>query len=1073
MIVHARNSATIVDSDLPSGYATFNGVTTRAICKDRDSMRLAMKTIRSAAVCLVVVLVGTQALFADEPAARFLQALRDKGYYDIALEYLDKVKDNPSVSSEFRKSIGFEKAKTLIDQVSRFRDRSKRDANLDMAQDLLKEYAAKNSSLVETARSLSFRSRLLSMRADGYLTEAKAKQLTESERQALRLKAREFLDQSNATVKETLAIAFRLLDSTPGNREALKISADDPQSRTLVREMRNTHRTMTVQLPINVEQIASTYGERDPERKDALGAAAQEYKRIWEGPYSNSVPGVRACLHAGLCYQQLGNDKEALDFFKQVISRERNASIDSLQKEAFAAAGDSWQRIKPYPARSVISQLKPVVDNLSRSESRDPAWLRVKLELGIAKYEMSKSVLKDGGPNASSKSKAIKREAGRLVRDVTRVKNPHRDRARALLEEWDVPLIESVELAEDTGELKSFAAALEVASDEISSIELLAGEWLRARNAAQAAPQDQRAKLAAEADQLGTRLDEQAGRTISTLDLALSLAGPNTTLDETTTCRFYQTYCYFVTKRYLEVSVIGEYLLKRHPNDAGTKPTVGLLLKSRSALFAAAPKDDNQAELQSLKNTALEVARRWPGSPQAGDAVSELVLITLREGDMPQAIELMGRLPDDSTQRPKLSAMMGQRLWSTYQKDSKDPELRANANEMNEKLTQAVRFLKLGESLAEPEAISFSDAVTGLNLIDAMLEMEQPEQALQFLESSELSPVAIIKKQTPAVFEHANVNVYKTTAYSVIIKTYLAKLATAESPQVWVEKANGVIELMKQEAESSGSKAAKRQLTAIYYLISVELRKRFENTTDSTQQLQLAGAMSDFLVGIQQNATGGRVLLNAGSALLSMATSLAEDGMMDKAKKYFVKASKALDRAETLKFVGDPKAAALGRELKRQRALAQRGAGQYEKAVATFTTLLKESKSLSMQLDAAGTLQQWGKSQGLSKQLGQAVNGTGKFLDPRTNRQTKAIWGWSKIMGLTQSNKPKYREEYFTAAFGIAEAIYEQGKAKKQDTSKKALGRIKDERIKTPDFLGSKVWKDKFLNLENKIKGGG
>ena len=565
-------------------------------------------------------------------------------------------------------------------------------------------------------------------------------------------------------------------------------------------------------------------------------------------------------------------------------------------------------------------------------------------------------------------------------------------------------------------------------------------------------------------------MEEKAEQAISTLNLALSMTGPNTTPDEINTCRFYQTYCYFVTNRYLEVSVIGDYLLRRHPNDAGTKPAVGLLLKSRSAMFAGAPKDDNQAELQALKNTALEVAKRWPGSPEAGDAISELIQIRLREGDMQQAIELMGRLPDDSTQRPKLSALMGQRLWSSYQKDSRDPEKARNTNEMKKKLSEAFRLLSVSESLADPEALSFSDAVTGLNLIDASLEMEEPEQALELLESSELSPVLIIKKQSPAVFEHPNVSLYKTTAYSVIIKTYLAKLATAENQQIWIEKANGVIELMKQEAKASGNAAAKRQLTAIYYLISLELAKRFDGTNDPQQKLQLASAMSDFLAGIQKNATGGRVLLNAGSALLSMATALAEGGMANQAKGFFVKASKALDRAEKLGFDGDPKKAALAGELKRQRALAQRGAGQYEKAVETFKSLLKKSKSLAMQLDAAATLQQWGKSQGLSKQLAQAVNGTGRFEDPKTKRPTNAIWGWNKIMRLTQSSKQKFREQYFTAAYGIAEAIYEQGKAQKKDSSKRALDRIKEERTKTPDFLGSKVWADKFFELDKRIR---
>ena len=1033
-------------------------------------MRLAMKTIRSAAVCLVVLLVGTQGLFADEPAARFLDALRDKGYYDIALEYLDKAKDNPNVPSDFRKRISFEKASTLIDQVSQLSERKQIDAQLDLAQKLLGDYAANSGSLVESVRSLSFRSRLLSMRSDVYLREAEATQLTESERQGLRDNAGGYLKKSLAAADEALATAKRLLDPSPKNRDALKISADDPQSRQLVQEMRNIYRVMTVQRPFTAERLADTYPERAPERKQLLQYAAGLYKQICEGSYSNTVPGVRACLHAGLCYQKLGNDKEALDFFKQVISRDRSSNIDSLQKQAFAAAGDSWGKIKPYPARSVIAQLEPVIENLSRSESRDPIWLRVKLELGIAKYEMSKIVKKTDG----SKSKPIKREAGRLVRDVTRVSNPNRDRARALLDEWNIPLIDSAELdEEETGEVNSFAAAFEVGNDKISSIELVNGEVVRARATERSAPPAKQKELAAQAEQLEKQLREQADQMIETMDLALSLAGPNTTADEINTCRFYQSYCYFVTGRYLEVSVIGQYLLERHPNDAGTKPAVGLLLKSRSSMYASAPKDDNEAELRSLKNTALEVAKRWPGTAEAGGAISELIQIALREGDMPQAIELMDRLPTDSAQRPLLAAMMGQRLWNAYQQDSKDPTLRVNTTEMNKKLTQAVDFLAVSESLAEAGSVSFLDAVTGLNLIDAMLALEKPEEALKMLESSPLSPLQVIKSQNPAVFGSSKAGLFKTSAYSVIIKTYLAKLETAKDQQVWVDKANGVIELMRQEADASGSAAAKRQLTAIYYLISVELRNRFENTSDPQQKVQLANALSDFLVGIEKTSTSGSVLLNAGSALMSMATDLSEGGMQKQAKGFFVKASKALTKAESLGFAGSKNEAALKRELKRQQALAQRGAGQYDKAVKTFTSLLKESKSLPMQLDAASTLQQWGKLQGLSKQLAQAVNGTGQFLDPKTKRQTTAIWGWSKIMRLTQSKKPKYRDEYFTAAYGYAEAIYEQGKAKKVDYAKRALAQIKKERAKTPDFLGSKVWKEKFAALEKKIQNGG
>ena len=447
---------------------------------------------------------------------------------------------------------------------------------------------------------------------------------------------------------------------------------------------------MTVQRPLNAEQLASTFPERSPDRKQLLTDAATKYKQIWEGSYSNTVPGVRACLHAGLCNQKLGKHEDALDFFKQVISLDRIASVNALQKQAFAAAGDSWQQVKPYPARSVIAQLESVVEGLSRSEARDPVWLRVKLELGIAKYELSKIVKQSDGQKGITKSKSILREAGVLVRDVTRVRNPHRDRARALLEEWDVPLIESAELAEEKPQgIKTFAAAFEAGSDAISNVGLLAGESVRANLAERTAPKAEREKLTAVAAELKEKLRAQADQAIAKLDLALSLTKPTTSADEINQCRFLKCYCYHVSGRHLEVGVIGQYLVDRHPNETGTKGAAGLLLKSRAKLLAAAPKDNSAIELKSLKNTALVVAKLWPGSPESGEALKELIVMTLNDGNVPQAVELMDQLPEDSASRAKLAGAIGQRLWNTYLQDLRDPKLAINTNEMKNKLGEA------------------------------------------------------------------------------------------------------------------------------------------------------------------------------------------------------------------------------------------------------------------------------------------------------------------------------------------------------------------------------------------------
>ena len=1031
-------------------------------------MRLAANTLRLGAISWLVLLVGAQSLVADEPAARFLNALREKGYYDIALEYLDKANSNPNISKDFLKRIKFEKATTLIDQVGQLRDRKKIDAQLDTAQRLLKEYAANNKSLVENVRTLRYRSSLLSARADVYLRDADAKQLTEGERKKIRKQARGYLEESLASANGAVEAGERLLDRT--SKDGIKRKAGDSEALELIKEMRVIYSEMSLQRPLCAERIADTFSTRSDDRTRLLNDAIRKYEEIIESKLV-FVFKIRASLRAGLCAQKLDKHEDALDFFKQVMFLDRSAAIDSLQKQAFAAAADSWQESKEYPTRSVISQLKPVVEKLTRAEKRDPDWLRVIMELGIAKYEMSKSIKKAGDV---VESKKVAREAGRLLREVTRAKSPHRDRAKKLLKEWNVPLTGSIDVVEEEPkEIKSFADAAEVGNDKMPNIELLVGELFQARAELKAVPESEQAKLATGVEELEKRLREEADKTIATFNTAISLANSNTPADELNLCRFYQCFCYYVTNRHVEASVIGQYLLQQHPDDAGTQSAVGLLMKSRSTAYAAAPKDNNEVELQSLKSTALEVARLWPGSAEAGGAIKELVNIELRAGNLPEAVELMDRLPDDSVHRPRLSASVGKQLWNVYRIDSRNPKTANNTNEMNKKLNLAFRFLEVGVSTADLDNIRFFDAVTGLNFVDALLAKGNTERALKELESP-LGPAEVIKSANPAVFEDPRAADYKRNAYSVMIKTYLARLATDDDQQQWLGKCEGLILLMEQEVEANETEAAKRQLTASYYLISVELKKRFEVTTDQKKRLQLAQALAGFLPSIERNSTeNGRVLLKVGSALMGMATTIAEGGNPEEAKPLFAKASKSLAGAKRLGFAGDPQEAKLKLQLSRQRALALRGAEKYEKSIETFIEILKENPtSLAIQLDAAATLQQWGKSAALSTKFTQAVSGTGRYIGAK-NRPTNAIWGWVKIMTSTQRDKVRFRDQYYTAAYGIATAIYEQGIVKNQDASKKALARIEKEKTASPDFLGSKVWKQKFSDLEKKIKGGG
>lgn len=204
---------------------------------------------------------------------------------------------------------------------------------------------------------------------------------------------------------------------------------------------------------------------------------------------------------------------------------------------------------------------------------------------------------------------------------------------------------------------------------------------------------------------------------------------------------------------------------------------------------------------------------------------------------------------------------------------------------------------------------------------------------------------------------------------------------------------------------------------------------------------------------------------------MSLAADLRESGLPQQSGELFTQATSAFNRAETLGFTGESNEEALRLELRRQRALALRGSGQYQKAVDEFVDILKSGRSLlPYQIDAAETLQEWGIKQGLSDPLAEATGGKGDMTDPRTNRPTKAIWGWKKLVLATRSNE-QFRDTYYLALYRLIEGRFEYGKIKQsRNTIESALRELKKEQARDETFHGLEKWKRKYGELQLRIE---
>ena len=100
---------------------------------------------------------------AEEPAERFLNALRSAGYYDIALEYLTEIESSSSLTPEFKEALPFEKANTLIKSVTTLRDTKEWERRLDDAQGLLEQAATIAVTPELKSKARSYQGELLSL----------------------------------------------------------------------------------------------------------------------------------------------------------------------------------------------------------------------------------------------------------------------------------------------------------------------------------------------------------------------------------------------------------------------------------------------------------------------------------------------------------------------------------------------------------------------------------------------------------------------------------------------------------------------------------------------------------------------------------------------------------------------------------------------------------------------------------------------------------------------------------------------------------------------------------------------
>ncbi len=1002
-------------------------------------------------------------LRADEPAQAFLDALRDDGYYDLAIEYLTGLENSDLISDDFRQILPFEKADTLISSTSAMRDINKIESRLDEAQQLLSEYAKRNQSPETVARTYRYQGNLLLGRSKVYAKRAESDRLTAGEREEINAKVREMLQASRDSYQQARSKIRALID--PNSPDVIRIDVEDPSTTEKLKQLQAIYTLVRIRLPMVIEQLADTYPATSPDRVQLYEEAVKEYTDVYDD-YRRYPAGLEACLFAARCNQKLGKHQECLRGLEDIFSLGESSTFKMLKRRAFVLAADSWNQSDPYPFNEVIARLEPSVSVLNRTEIRNPEWLRIQMELAKALHIKADEVKKQGGPKASSDSKALDRNAARIMRSVSRVPSEYRDQARQLLSEWDISISDVSDAEEKPPE--TFVDAQQKARDFIVEIESLLTEVNQLNRELSDASSDQQ-KSDIEEKLAETRQDikAQAQATLDVLELSLQLVDDATLRADINNVRYMESYCYFATEQYYESAVIGEFLLAKYPTVDGTRQAMTLMIQSYSKILDAAADKDKPFVRNQLVESAQAVVQRWPGSNEAGLAASTLTKLAMSEKDFPAAEQYFAEIPESTFGYGILASRLGQGLWFDYKAKARTADV--DPATLSEQLKNSIRYLLAGVSAGNLESVTYEQALAALLLVDAYLEAGNSDQAVERLEIAEIAPLDLVKQKHPAIVGTPMANLFVRETYKIAIKTYLAAMKTGDQ-QKWIDKISGVIAAMRLAMEASNDPSDRAQITNIYRLIASELKNQFESMESAEDKKKFATSLATFLGSIEKDSNDSKTVLWSGATLLSIAESLQQIGLADASKPLFRQAVSALNRAESLGFAGDPQEQAMNRELKRQRALAQRGSGSFEDAVNQFIEILRDNPlSLADQIYAAETLQMWAKSANRSQGYAEAMMGVEKVTDPKTKRTSNLVWGWRKLVQATRSN-PKFIDTYYQSLYNLTECRFEYGVLENSDKAIESSLKEIENAEKRDAKLGSPQWKQKFDKLKLRIK---
>jgi tetratricopeptide (TPR) repeat protein len=1003
---------------------------------------------------------ATVVVSADEPAAEFLRGLREHGYYDMALEYLEQMRSSPLAPADFKESILYETGATLVAAAAKQRDVPTRLKQLDEAGDTLRRFISQAAEHPKVPAAKSELGSILLQRAQINVDLA---QKPGADRAALLAQARRSYEEAFQVFEQS----HRELNDRV--TKMVTIDPKDKQAAELRERLKRARREAQMLAAAVKEEMAETVGRDSEEYRTLLAEAAKLYEQIAER-YRDMLAGFYARMYQGRCQQKLGNYRPALTLYGEILSQTENADdFRHLKTKTLLLALECWAQSKPPLNAEAVATVGPWWDAARGSEQKTDDWLALRLGLAKAQWALAEELLAANPKDAQARR--LQADARKHAAAVARERTGVQEEARKLVVAWGGKVSPA---AEQPAELRTFADARQAGQDALGQMQT-AQLVLKTVPERLQAERDEaaRAELQKQLDEAKRKAAMAAADSQRLFRQALSLAGRDTDLEDLNRVRYYLCFLYYHNQEYYEAAVIGEFVARRYPDSPLARECAKIVLAAFTQLYSQAPASDREFESDRIARIAKYITEKWPDQPEAVDARSTLIQFLVKTGDVSAAEKCLSEIPADSPRRGDAEIKTGQAMWSAYRKGmqelrrwetNEEPlpagvDLGAKKAALEQLKGRAQKVLADGMTRVQRSGDATEAVATAaLALAQIYVDTGQADRAVRLLEDRNIGPLTLIEAKDAAAAREG----FAAEAYRTGLRAYVSSLGSAAEPRAVIEKAQALMDAMKGAIDP-------QQLTAIYVALARDLEHQMRLASPETRQV-LSKGFETFLTQLRSSATEFSVLNWVAETFFSIAAGFDTGGLNPTADalKYYQEAVDTYDAILSNVQLEDPN---LRLQVQLRKAAAKRRLAKFTEARDIYRDILRsDNMRLNVQIEAAKMYQEWAAYPDKAALYDKAMGGS----DPNPKTQRNIIWGWGRL-AVTVARHPHLRNVFHEARYNLAACRYSQARAETNATRQQELfERAKQDILKTqqlfhvgPEWL---EWRPRYEALLREIQ---